>query len=498
MGESHSAIDKSPVANTTARSCIYALLVAVLAGVILFGNLHRGDLSGYDDAAYAHEAKQMLQTGRWWETRLNGRLDFDKPPVFVWLEATSMIVLGTTDLAAKFPSALLGLGVILLVYLLGREMTEEFWPPLIAMFLILTTQYFLKYATHAMTCVPFTFFFCLSLFYYLKGLKQPGYLILCGLAFGLSTLTRSPMGLIPLAIVISHLLSQRSYNVLRSKQMLLCILLAVLLPFVWYVSQYMQFGRRFLVEHLGNLGAHASSSPLSITSISLGLLQYPYLLLKHYWPWLPFAMLGFCIQLKRMLRERDAVACLLVLWVVMVLVPLSLAESKVLRYVMPIFPALSMTAGLFIDHLVPCRFKLVGYRLAYIGTCILAVSFLFFPSYRLRAEDMRKLAPIADAATSPEQRVLLYSFGERRWDYRNQLIWYGNRFCEQTEDLGQVSALLRRDPDAVVILDKAAVARLSTQIDLPLNTLGESDNFVCVQRQSRMNGRPGAAKGATR
>ena len=498
MGKSHSTIDTCAVTNATARSRLHALLLTVLAGVILFGNLHRGDLSGYDDAAYAYEAKQILRTGRWWETRLNGHPDFDKPPVFVWLEATSMIVFGTTDLAAKFPSALLGLGVILLVYLLGREMTEEFWPPLIAMFVILTTQYFLKYATHAMTCVPFTFFFCLSLLAYLKGLKQPRYLILCGMALGLSTLTRSPLGLIPLAIVISHLLSQRKYHVLQSKQMILCILLAVLLPAVWYVSQYMQFGNRFLVEHLVNLGAHTSSSRFSITSMSLGLLQYPYLLLKHYWPWLPFAMLGVGLQLKRMIRERDVVACLLVLWVVMVLIPFSLAESKVLRYVMPIFPALSLTAGLFIDDLVPPRFKPTGYRVAYIVTCIIAVSLLFFPSYRLRAEDMRKLAPIADAATSPEQRVLLYSFGERRWDYRNQLIWYGNRLCDQTEDLEQVSSLLRCDPDAVVIVDKAALARLTTQIDLPLDTLGQSDNFVCLQRQRRSPSGPSGAKATTR
>ena len=89
----------------------HACLIAAMALPVLFARLHQGDLGGYDSAVYAHEGKQMLATGEWWTVYLNGQPDFDKPPMFVWLEAISMAVFGVSDFAARFPSALLGFAV---------------------------------------------------------------------------------------------------------------------------------------------------------------------------------------------------------------------------------------------------------------------------------------------------------------------------------------------------------------------------------------------------
>jgi len=126
----------------------------------------------------------MLLTGDWWSIRFNGYYNYEYPPVFIWLEALSMKVWGISDFAAKFPSALLGLGTIILVFMLTRNLTDQFWLPVISMWIMLFTQYFMKYARHVMTDVPFTFFFLLAIFFYVKGLKQLRYLVLCGVAIG--------------------------------------------------------------------------------------------------------------------------------------------------------------------------------------------------------------------------------------------------------------------------------------------------------------------------
>src|SRR5262245_35529806 len=68
----------------------HLLIVVIVSSIILFPKLHKGDLSGYDDALYAHEGKQMLITGDWWNVRFNGDLNFEYPPLFIWLEALSM------------------------------------------------------------------------------------------------------------------------------------------------------------------------------------------------------------------------------------------------------------------------------------------------------------------------------------------------------------------------------------------------------------------------
>ena len=100
----------------------------------------------------------MVRTGDWWNIRFNGNLNFEYPPLFLWLEASSFKLFGVNDAAAKFPSALLGFGTILVVYFLTFELTGQLWLSLFAMLVLSSTQFFLKNATHAMTDVPFTFF----------------------------------------------------------------------------------------------------------------------------------------------------------------------------------------------------------------------------------------------------------------------------------------------------------------------------------------------------
>jgi len=134
------------------------LILALLSALLLFPSLHRRGLAGYDDAVYAHEGKEMVRTGDWWNIRFNGNLNFEYPPLFLWLEAGSFKLFGVNDAAAKFPSALLGFGTIVLVYFLTLELTGQRWLSLLAMLVLTSTQFFLKNAAHAMTDVPFTFF----------------------------------------------------------------------------------------------------------------------------------------------------------------------------------------------------------------------------------------------------------------------------------------------------------------------------------------------------
>ena len=461
-------------------------LIAALSFVMLFANLHRGDLSGYDDAAYAHEGKQMLLTGDWWNVRLNGHLDFDKPPMFIWLEALSMKFFGISDFAAKFPSALLGLGTILLVFFITRDLTDQFWLPILAMLILTCTQYFMKYAMHAMTGVPFTFFFTLAIFFYIKGLKRPGYLLMCGAAISFALLTRSPMGAVPLTIIVIHLFFIRRTRLLWSKYLIGCFLLALLPPAIWYLLQYRLHGDYFLSEHFSNIMAHAvSTQPKSPWERIAGYFHYPYLLLKLYWPWLPLMVMGLVMQLKKALHSRDLAGSLLIIWVVCVVLPFSLAESKVLRYILEAFPAFSIFAAIPLNIYIPSDRKDTWFKAAYLLLILAAVLISVSPTYRLRAEDMRKLAPIAEALTSPGQRVLLYTHGELQVDYRNQLIWYAERLCKHLTDMEEVKSMLEQAPHTVVIMDKGTFTHLFNNLDSHTEILGESENFVCFKRAVR-------------
>jgi len=111
------------------------------------------------------------------------------------------------------------------------------------------------------------------------------------------------------------------------------------------------------------------------------------------------------------------------------LIPFSLAESKVLRYILPVFPAFAILSAYALHRLLtPQRLP----KFAQIAVLLLSLAgfiTLAFPNYEIRGGDMRALAPVSDAATAPGEKVVLYTSGEYQWNYGTQLIWYGNRLC---------------------------------------------------------------------
>lgn len=499
-------------------------LLFIVSSVLLFSSLHKGGLSGYDDAFYAHYGKQMILSGDWWSLRLNGYHVFEFPPMFPWLEALSMKVFGVTDFAAKFPAALSGLLTIVLAYLIAKELFNGFWAPTLAMAVMSGTQYFIKYAMHSMTDAPFTFFFTLSIYLYLKGLKWRGHFLPAGGAVGAAILTRSVLGLIPLGIIFLHVIVTGKRPLMLSKYFIAAVALSIALPAVWYVSQYRLYGRRFLNGHFSfvaskiagreavvsdDLGqqevvlcrtidgqdfavriptdeSSRSSAGGGFGQVVLGFVEYPKLLLRHYWPWLPLALIGLVGQVKALVRSRDAAAALLVIWVACVLIPLSFAEAKVLRYIMPIFPAFAILAAAALSRRAASGRSALYVKLAYLVALAALLVAALFPQPRPRAEDMRSLAPIIDANSNPARRVILYTYGELHHNYLSQLIWYSDRYCVHLTGLNTVRDALSSCPELIAVVDKQAFERMSGEPGVSVRALGESENFVCIKatRQS--------------
>jgi 4-amino-4-deoxy-L-arabinose transferase-like glycosyltransferase len=461
----------------------HLLVIILLSSIILFTNLHKGDLSGYDDPLYAHEGKQMLLTGDWWSIRLNGALNFEYPPMFIWLEALSMKVFGISDFAAKFPSALSALLTIILVFCIARELSEEFWLPICAALVLALSQHYMKYAMRAVTDAPFTFFFTLSLLLYIKGLKHPRYLIFCGLAIGSAILTRSIIGLIPIGIILGHQIITRHYQRPPLGYLLSGLLIALLLPSIWYVSQYLLHGDRFVSAHYSFVASKISSEGrLDGWRFMRGLLAYPLFLLRHYWPWLPLMVAGLIIQVKRLVRHRDRLAELLVVWVVLVMLPFNLVEAKLLRYIIPVFPAFSMLSATPLASWLSRIRKDIYLWAGYLALSIVVILIAAFPKPLTRAEDMRRLAPIVDSHIEPDRRVTIYFRGEARPDSLiNRFLWYSNRFCTYVNDPDRLLEALRANETGLFIVDIGSYERLVVNSGVKVEMLMQTKNFVCFR-----------------
>jgi 4-amino-4-deoxy-L-arabinose transferase-like glycosyltransferase len=459
---------------------VHFSLLALFALLVLFAKLHIGDLGGYDDAVYAHEGKQMLATGEWWNVMLNGRPDFDKPPLFVWLEALSMALFGVSDFAARFPAALLGFGTLLLVYLVARELSDSYWLPIWAMMILFSTHFFMRFAMRAMTDVPFAFFFTLALLFYLKGLRRHSYFVWCGLAISLAVLLRSFLGWIPVSIIFVHLAVNGRLGLLRNRAFQLGLLLAFGLPLVWFASQYWLYGNRFLALHFSFTVENLMLTKGKDTGqFFAGLLQYPVMLSKTYWPWLPLLLAGLWLQARQWRRAKDSTSSFLLLWVLGVLIPFSIAGHKWLRYLMPIFPAFAILAAMALDRLLTAQRRGVFLQAAYAVFCLALLGLAFNPKYRVRPEEIRRLAPVAAAATHPARNILLYTEKKPRDAHMFQVIWYADRNCDLLADYREALARLEQEPEAAVIMDKAVFQRIESAQRSTIQVLGETEGFVC-------------------
>jgi 4-amino-4-deoxy-L-arabinose transferase-like glycosyltransferase len=304
-------------------------------------------------------------------------------------------------------------------------------------------------------------------------------LTLLGLPLGAAILTRSVVALLALGIIAAHLVLTKRYEVLRSPWLIGGVLLALLFPFAWYGWAYRQHGGAFLVQHLDFLGGkfHGKEGVSGWRTA----FNYPLALLKYYWPWLPLLLVGLVRKGRAVFKQRDSVAILLMVWVLFVFVPFSFAATRYPRYIMAVFPAFTAISAMTLHRWIPAARRRLFFNVASaVGIVAVGVSLLLPP--KARAEDMVKIALIAEGNTAPEQRVLMYTYEQGRQDFLFQFIWYSNRYVQLADSVEDLAARVNGERTAIVIVDKGNYEKLLPMISGKVpRVLGESENLVCFR-----------------
>jgi hypothetical protein len=209
--------------------------------------------------------------------------------------------------------------------------------------------------------------------------------------------------------------------------------------------------------------------------------EYPFLLAKLYLPWFPLALYGIFLAVRKARLSSIRAEALLLIWISVMIVPFSLADSKILRYILPVFPAFAIFCGYAIVSLLPASKMKHLARLSASVLALGAIYIVLIPNYRTRAEDMRTIAPAVDAAATSCQRVVLYSSGDLKWDYENQLLWYGHRNTILTAQLDDIYTIRSDRPGTVFVMDRPTFVSINRQFPGGVEVLQESTNFICFR-----------------
>ena len=223
--------------------------VFILAAFFIFFNLTRADIQN-DDAIYSFRSigyldytDSQLQTTpiKWFdEIPAWSKLSFhDAPPLVFIIQFVFFKIFGVSDLAAKLPFALAGLGSVILFYFLAEKL-YNYKTALLASFILSVLTYH-SWASRVGYLEPISLFFVLLTFYlFFTGLRHPKVLPLFGLSMGVAFLTKYTTFFI-LPVVVLYLIFKKPKKIF-SINFILSLLIALLIfsPVLYYNYQIYQ------------------------------------------------------------------------------------------------------------------------------------------------------------------------------------------------------------------------------------------------------------------
>ena len=447
---------------------------AVLTAIGFLAPIRVGDLPGYDDARYTVVAKHIVLSGDWLNTQYNGAPDFEHPPLLEWIQAAFFSVFGISDAVAKVPSALLGLGTVLLVAWLAWRLTGDPWQGILAMFALASSAYFVKYTARAMTDVPVTFFFLAALCARSLTEDKPGWYLASGVFTAMALMTRGLIGFALPAIFGLDLIIVRRRP--RWGYALAALALAILPLALWYWRLIDHYGQVFFTAHEAWLDREAFGALSPSWRRYTGLFEYVVMLAKSYWPWLPFAIAG----IVTVIRGRQRRLFILLIWFGVVLLMCAAARARVLRYMLPAYPALSILAAIGLVTLIPGRFIQKGILFATPVLALAVMAIAIFPPVTYHEPEVHTIALAATGVTPFGERIAFYNQGAPLYDEVNQMLWYGGREVSLLLSPGELEqALVARQTRVFVIDEGTYRTRFVSRIEHEV--VAKAGHLMCVR-----------------
>lgn len=341
-------------------------LVAIITILIVFFNLGGVPLLDPDEPVYAETPKEMFAFNEFISPRIYGEYWYDKPPMYYWLVAGSYKIFGMNEFAARFPSAILSIACTLLVYSSGRRLFNE-RAGMIGALVLATCIEFFYLGKAAVTDITLLFFLSASLLSFIEKRYYIAYIFA-----GLATLTKGPIGLLfPGGIILFQLLATRNWSQLKSMKLPSGLLIYAIVAAPWYVIMYNLHGSIFIDTFLGFHNITRFTSP----EHPEGVLWYYYIpvLILGFFPWTAIVLQTIWTSLTKG-KTHSSILLFLNIWALFIFIFFTISQTKLVSYILPMYPPLAMLVGWYIDYLWTTHAKPDSISWA-ISLCILTTLF---------------------------------------------------------------------------------------------------------------------------
>ena len=331
----------------TAAARTLVLLVAFTA--VWFSNLEYRKLVNPDEGRYAEVPREMVASGDWITPRLNDIKYFEKPALQYWATAAAYSLFGEHQWTARLWSALTGFLGVLMVFFTGRRLfgADAGWYAALVLGSSLlwvlvghvnTLDMGVSFLLSAAVCA-----FLLAQHDAAKERARSRWMLAAWAALALALLSKGLIGLVlPGAALFLYILIERDWRLPGRLRLVAGITLLLALALPWFVAVSLanpEFFRFFFIhEHFERF-----------LTKQHGRYEPPYyfipVLLAGMLPWTLTLIDALARAWKRDPQQRFQVRRFLFLWAAVVFVFFSASSSKLLPYILPMFPALALLIG---------------------------------------------------------------------------------------------------------------------------------------------------------
>jgi 4-amino-4-deoxy-L-arabinose transferase-like glycosyltransferase len=328
------------------------LLLAAVFAFPFFLNLGQLPLIDPDEGRYAEIPREMLERGDLITPTLNYVKYFEKPPLLYWINAASLELFGQNEFAARFPSALCGLLTVLAAYIIARHLYGRRCA-LIAAIILGTSAGFVMQSRIILTDMLLTFCLTAALGSFIvatlregrRSRNLPWYLFYFFSA--LAVLAKGLIGMVfPAGIIFFYLLLSRRWRLLTEMRLATGLLLFLAVAAPWFVAVSLrnpEFAHFFFIrEHFQRFTStvHGRYQPFwFFVPVLLGTML----------PWAFFIPGALTRAWRDRHHEEGHSGMFLVIWTALIFLFFSKSSSKLIPYILPIFPPLAILIAHRID-----------------------------------------------------------------------------------------------------------------------------------------------------
>ncbi|MEG3848213.1 glycosyltransferase family 39 protein [Microcoleus sp. herbarium19] len=318
------------------------MLAFLLAAVLIFGlNLGGAALRDWDEGIAAQVSREIWGGKLNWLYPTIGQTPYlNKPPLVHWLIGLCFAVGGVSELTARLVPAMLTAASVPLLYAIGRELFLRRSIAIFSALVYLTLLPVVRHGRLAMLDGAVLCFLLAAMWCLLRSRRDLRYALGAGIGFGLICLTKGVMLGMLLGAIGFCFLVWDTPRLLTSGYLWGGLAIGTLPVAAWYFAQWLHYGQDFINTNLVSQSFRRISEPVGNHKGP----PWYYLLeiLESAWPWQLFYLQGLRLSWE---NRSFAGSKLILVWSGVYLLAISVMNTKLPWYVLPVYPAFALAVG---------------------------------------------------------------------------------------------------------------------------------------------------------